>query len=347
MKVGLIGAGNIAGFHLAALRKLKGVEVAGILDVKPGAAEAMAQRLKIKNYFSDREEFFDQVKPDVVHVLTPPRTHHEIAVNALNRRIHVLTEKPMAMTTDECETMISAAANNGMTLGVNHNYLYDPRVQKALRLVQDGEIGEVVHVETLVGFDPKRLIHFQDKAKNNTHWVHQLPGGLLEDLLPHPLYLSLAFLDDEATLTHSFLNKKARLQALQSDELRLFFESKNATASITLSLSIQPDDFIVSIHGTRATIKIDLHNMLVQRIRFGKGPKAIARGMMVASSSFAALAQMGLNTGLLLLRQIGPPGDITPLVRAHYSSLLNQTAGPVPPASGKRVVEIIRTIWPV
>ena len=347
MQAGLIGAGYIAPFHLRILQRIRNVQILGIVDTRPGVAASMAAQLGIPHHFDDSRRFYEQLRPDIVHVLTPPQTHRTITVDALRRGIHVLTEKPMAFTVEDCEAMEAAAEASGVTLGVNHQILFDARVRTARKLVQGGGIGDVMHVETLYAFDIRRLKQFSVHKDRQTHWVFRLPGQLLEDLVPHPLYLTLAFVRSELRLTHRQVTTTGRIGPGLPDELRLSLTNESTTASLTMSLSIRPDEFTVTVYGTRGTLRLDVQNMLALRARLGRGPRSIARGKMVVASCVRAIGQVAWNAGALALGCWGVPGDVGPLIRAHYASLAAGGPPAVAPTDGKRTVDIIRQVWPL
>src|SRR5207244_1656237 len=125
-------------------------------------------------------------------------------------------------------------------------------------------------------------------------WIYGLPGGLLEDLLPHALSTTLDFIPEEIRLAHFEAKETGRLEGL-ADELRLSLSGSRTTANITLSLFAKPDDFIINIYGTECTLRIDYQNMLFQLDRLPKGPKALAKGMRVISNNLSAIQQTFAN----------------------------------------------------
>jgi predicted dehydrogenase len=336
----------VAELHLRALRKIPGADIVGVLDTAPGKARSIAGRHGIARHFDDPESFYREAKPEIVHVLTPPNTHQAVAVEALDRGVHVLVEKPMACTPEECRAMQARAEASGVTVGVDHNLLFDPRLVAARRILEQGAIGEIVHVETLFGFDVRRSPHFSVEPRERTHWAYGLPGGLLEDLLPHPLYVTLSLLGEKASLTDWRSVASGRLAYDVEDELRIGLSDGAVTAGLVLSLSLKPDSFIVSVYGTRATLKLDIQNMLLQRLGLRPVPKALARGLVVAESSIAGLLKTAWNVASLAAGTATAPGDVRPLLEAHYASLLSGREIPVGFEEGVRVVEIIRRIWP-
>ena len=90
---------------------------------------------------------------DVVHILTPPKTHAELAIRAIEAGCHVFVEKPMALTVEETDAMNAAAGRNGVKLCVGHSRLCAPLMLKARNLVESGKIGKVLHVNVSYNFD--------------------------------------------------------------------------------------------------------------------------------------------------------------------------------------------------
>ena len=72
MRVGIIGAGEIANYHIHMLKEIKTVELGGLCDVEKSRAKLTASRHAVKNFYADHSEMIAEEKPDVVHVLTPP-----------------------------------------------------------------------------------------------------------------------------------------------------------------------------------------------------------------------------------------------------------------------------------
>src|SRR5436190_14426101 len=93
-RAGLVGAGNICEFHVAAIKALPDVELVGITDLDQDRAKASAEKWDTIA-FDTLDQLID-AGVDVIHVLTPPAAHAKVALAALNRGCHVLVEKPLA-----------------------------------------------------------------------------------------------------------------------------------------------------------------------------------------------------------------------------------------------------------
>src|SRR5579864_8021011 len=139
LRVGLVGAGYISEFHAGAIQRVPNARLVGVTDFATSRAATLAARFRVPKVFSSMEAMIaDGV--DVVHFLTPPDTHAQLAITALKMGCHVLAEKPLAMNTDEVDCINATAAAAQKSVCVNHSLLYDRFVSKALRLVHSGKI---------------------------------------------------------------------------------------------------------------------------------------------------------------------------------------------------------------
>src|SRR5205807_6964971 len=107
-RVALVGAGYVSSYHLRALRTLPNVEVVGIADPDQTHARQMAAAFGVPRIFQSLEELAE-TSPDVIHILTPPASHCDLTLQALDMGCHVLVEKPMAITAEECARMMAKA----------------------------------------------------------------------------------------------------------------------------------------------------------------------------------------------------------------------------------------------
>ena len=83
LRVAVIGAGHISRQHLSCLQKLPVAETVGVCDLSPAMAESAAEQFGVSRWFTDHREMLDAVRPDVVHVGTPPRSHYALGRDAL------------------------------------------------------------------------------------------------------------------------------------------------------------------------------------------------------------------------------------------------------------------------
>ena len=174
LRVGIIGAGYIAVTkHLNSLKKIKEVEVTAICDKQLPLAKNAATKFHVKSVYQDIDEMFSKEKLDVAVIVTPPATHSELAIRAMNYGCHVLIEKPMAVSVQEADAMIDAAKKNDVRLGIAWQNLFNPAVLKAKKLVDSGAVGDLLHVETRTSESITSRF-----CTDKNHWCHKLPGGI-------------------------------------------------------------------------------------------------------------------------------------------------------------------------
>src|SRR5438445_8986604 len=145
-RVGLVGAGNICEFHIRALRRLRGVKLIGLTDLDSARAQVVAERFGVPATFASMDALLD-AGVDAIHVLTPPSSHVALTLRALERGCHVLVEKPLATSAEDCDRIAEAARRAGKTVGVDHSMLFDPFILRALKIAESGKIGNVIAVD--------------------------------------------------------------------------------------------------------------------------------------------------------------------------------------------------------
>lgn len=143
IKAGIIGCGRISSVYQAAFENMKDeVELAFVVDKEVCRARKLAAAFPGCGYSDKLEDLLKQPL-SVVHVLTPHFLHKEHAVACLDAGFHVLTEKPVALTTEDADAMIRAADRNGRQLGVIFQNRYIEGIQEVKKLIEQGEFGRI------------------------------------------------------------------------------------------------------------------------------------------------------------------------------------------------------------
>ncbi|MCL7746264.1 Gfo/Idh/MocA family protein [Halalkalibacter alkaliphilus] len=144
LRMGIIGAGGIAqDRHIPAYQLISDrVSIEAICDVNLDTAKAAAEKFDIPKVYSDYWDLFSEV--DAVTICTPNKFHAEITIAALEAGVHVLCEKPMAMSADECNAMIEAANESGKVLSIGYHYRFMKESQAAKKVILEQEIGEPI-----------------------------------------------------------------------------------------------------------------------------------------------------------------------------------------------------------
>ncbi len=148
LRFGIIGAGGIAHSHARALRGLADVaELVAACDSVPAAAEKFGQEFDIPTFGGERAvaDLLARGDIDAVSLATPSGLHYEQASQAMRAGKHVLTEKPMAITLEQAETMIAAQAETGKTLGCVFQQRFNPAAVIVKQAIDDGRFGRILH----------------------------------------------------------------------------------------------------------------------------------------------------------------------------------------------------------
>jgi predicted dehydrogenase len=172
MRAVVVGAGIVAGFWMAPLRRR--TEVVALVEIDDDRARDALARFELDcPGFSSLDEALASVPADVVVNLTPPEHHRRVTEQALDAGCHVLTEKPMAATFEDAVAMVQAARRAGRTLAVMQNRRHHPAIRRLRQGVVDGEIGSLMALSADMSMAPR-------------HVAGHLPAH------PHPLLLDMA-----------------------------------------------------------------------------------------------------------------------------------------------------------
>ena len=151
MRVGLLAYGAIGHEHNLAVQATEGLELAAVCDANPERIAAARDLAPDAEAFTDADDMLNSGLVDVVVVSTPPDSHHHWAQASLKQGLHVVLEKPMALTTDQCDELMALADEADRTLVVYQNRRFDPDFVTMRRLIGEGSIGEVFQYDSFVG----------------------------------------------------------------------------------------------------------------------------------------------------------------------------------------------------
>jgi myo-inositol 2-dehydrogenase/D-chiro-inositol 1-dehydrogenase len=140
LRIGLVGAGHIAKTHARQLAELPEVGIAGAFDCVPEKAQALAERYDA-TAFDDLESMLRAA--DAIYVCTPPKFHREAATRATEAGVHVLCEKPLAVTVEDAEAIQEAVERAGIVFMVGFNFRFMPPFAQLKELAASGEFGDL------------------------------------------------------------------------------------------------------------------------------------------------------------------------------------------------------------
>ena len=146
LRFGIIGTGWIAESHVECLKEMEDVEIAAGADLIPGKAEAFFKRYGLEGVhcYPDHKSMMEQEKLDAVCVCTYNTTHAECTIDALEKGIHVILEKPMCVTQKEAEDIIRAEKKSGRVLTLGFQPRLDENMKMIKKIVDSVELGKFI-----------------------------------------------------------------------------------------------------------------------------------------------------------------------------------------------------------
>lgn len=151
IRVGLLAYGAIGDQHNQAISATEGLQLTAVADPNPERLAAAQIFAPDVTTFEDATDLLESGLLDLVVISTPPNSHYSWAKESLSRGIHVVLEKPMALTVEECDELIALAAEKSLLLVVYQNRRYDTDFLAFKQIIDAGEIGEVFQYECFVG----------------------------------------------------------------------------------------------------------------------------------------------------------------------------------------------------
>ncbi len=170
IRVAIIGAGIISDDHAKAMEQIEGLELVAVVDVVEKRARDLATRYACEA-FTDLEDMLRRTRPDAAIVAVPHSLHAEVTIACLRAGCHVLVEKPMATSVDDCTRMIESASEQERVLMVGHIHQYAPIYVAASEILSSGELGQIV------GITDVRNIHYFPDSRPAWFLDPALAGG--------------------------------------------------------------------------------------------------------------------------------------------------------------------------
>ena len=139
LNISLIGCGKISPSHYKSINKLKFGKVQSLIDVNKKHLMHKANKWKINNFSDDLDYLEEVVKPDVIHICTPPQYHYEIIKRFYKKRIGIFVEKPFVLKKTEINDVIKNSSPKCL-ISCNHNYVYKKSIQRLLNFTTENNI---------------------------------------------------------------------------------------------------------------------------------------------------------------------------------------------------------------
>ncbi|HEY6984472.1 MAG TPA: Gfo/Idh/MocA family oxidoreductase, partial [Rhodanobacteraceae bacterium] len=316
-------------------------------DSEPLMAEQLAVRMNVPARYTDFARMLAEARLDVVHIATPPSSHVALAHAAIDAGCHVFVEKPFAPTAADAEIILARAREAGRHVSVNYLYNFETPALDLQGMLERGELGEIVHLETAYGYNlggDYGLALMSDPQ----HWVHRLPGKLFHNVLDHVLAKLAAHLGDDASVqVVSFRRRDASGDAAldaMPDELRFLIRSGGVTASGIVSAHARPVAHSLKVYGTRNSVELDYSARTIVRSAQQKQPSAIGRLFPAWAQARQFRRNAWRNVGRFRRHEFHYFQGMRVLLARFYDAIETGAPDPIPPDQILRVCRLIDRI---
>ncbi|MHB8319408.1 MAG: Gfo/Idh/MocA family protein [Acidimicrobiales bacterium] len=210
VRLGVIGAGNIADLNVAGYLEHPKCDVLAVCDVNQDVAQDAAKKWNVPKVYTRIDDILADDEIDAVEVLTPTHLHHDHVIAALRAGKHVSVQKPVANSISDAREMSATADECGKVLRVSECFVHYPPLELAKRLVVEGAIGRptAIRIKTLVGQTDSV---FQNNLRvEGYEWRldSRSPGGHLFDDMVHKYAMATWLVDQDITSVQAVVHRR-------------------------------------------------------------------------------------------------------------------------------------------
>lgn len=259
MRYALIGCGRISTNHIKAAVNNR-LEIAAVCDILPEHREAVLEKHglhtdpDIKRY-TDYKQMIEEVKPELVSIATESGLHGEIALYCIEKGVHVIIEKPMAMSLEEADRIISLSEKKGVKVAACHQNRFNIAVQEMRQALEAGRFGKLSHGSVHVRWNRNQEYYTQAPWRGT--WAQD--GGALMNQCIHGIDLLRWMMGDEVESVYG-VTKQQFHHYLEAEDLGMaVVKFKNgAVATIEGTTNVYPQNLEETLYlfGEKGTVKL-------------------------------------------------------------------------------------------
>lgn len=259
MKYALIGCGRISTNHIKAAVNNK-LDIAAVCDILPEAMETLLAKHGLEKdtsiaRYTDYIKMLEEVKPTLVSIATESGIHAEIALACIDRGIHVIIEKPMAMSIADADEIIRRSQAKGVKVCACHQNRFNVAVQKTRQALESGRFGRLSHGSIHVRWNRDR--NYYDQAPWRGTWAQD--GGCLMNQCIHGIDLLRWMFGDEVDEVYGTTRRQFHDYLEAEDVGVAVVKFKNgAVATIEGTTNVYPKNLEETLYlfGENGTVKI-------------------------------------------------------------------------------------------
>lgn len=245
-RVGIIGCGNIFPMHSISINRQQNAKLVAVCDIREERAKAKAEEYNCA-YYLDYQEMIDKANLDVVHICTPHYLHAPMAIDAAKKGVHILTEKPMAITLEDAQAMINTATENHVTLGVIFQNRYNPGSRLIKEALDSGQLGRIISSKLSVTW--KRTDDYYSKSDWKGTWDKE-GGGVVIDQAIHTLDLARWLINCEIDFVDACISNRTHNVIDVEDVAEGVIKYKNG---------VMTSFYAINYYGYDAHVEIELY----------------------------------------------------------------------------------------
>jgi predicted dehydrogenase len=335
LRVAIIGCGKIAEQHARAIKRIGSARLVGVCDREALMAEQLAERHGIDHFSDDVDRLLGEVRPDIVHITTPPRSHFPLALRCLESGCNVYVEKPFTLDTREATALIREATSRDLKLTAGHNLQYTWESMEARALVREGFLGgPPVHIESYYTYDLGDGAYARALLGDSGHWVRRLPGKLLHNIISHGIARIAEYMSCDAPYVSAFGYRSPRLTALGEreiiDELRVhLWDRGNMSASFVFSSQLGPAQNGYRLYGPKNSLTVDnLHRTLIRQ-RQAHHKSYLNYFIPPVSDAREHLRNAARNVSRFVRAEFHDDSGLGNLIEAFYESVAGEAPLPI------------------
>ncbi len=331
-----MGCGKVAEAHAELIKSISHAKLIATCDIEILMARQLAERCGAEAFYDDLSLMLEKEKPDVAHITTPPQSHYELGRICLNAGCHVFIEKPFTVKAEEAKELIKLAQSKNLKITLGTDEQFSHIAIRMRQLVSEGWLGEPpYHIDCYYCYDLGDERYARAFLKNRSHWLWQLPGQLIQNIIPHAVMKICEFLDPENVevkalgFTSKFL-KELGESGLQ-DELRAIIrDSKRTTAYLTFSTQIKPPIRQFFIYGTKNGLFLDQDHHALIKIPGASYKSYLDKTLPLNNLARQYRKNMFANVRLFMKRQFQMKRGLYNLIECFYRSISEGGDPPIP-----------------
>lgn len=315
LNIAFAGAGRVAELHHHILSTIPNMNLTGLYDIDGALGQRRSAQWKVKAY-SSFDALLGDEQIDAVYILTPAETHVELSLRCLNAGKAVFVEKPVAHSPEEIDKLVAVSKTSGQVVMPGHNYVYMPEFRRMVRLLRSGDLGTIRAV-------------WINYAIAHPEEIASAYGGILEEVMVHHTYMTLALLGKPERL-YAGVAEPAWEKHSGEDQAWMIWEyGKGLSAHLFASFAVgdesaDPWTFVVKVLGTQGSASLTWRSSI-----FNRALGTLAFALPVYEESYEHEAQMfqsAVLDGASLISTLEDAATSARIIHAAYRAAKQQCA---------------------